>query len=102
MLGGSQVRLSAYDASRPPTRQPMTAPHPDISRGAKGRAFRQLQDALKDAGFDAGTTDGDYGKNTARAVKALQAAAGNIEVDGQYNEATHNHLASLLAQGRLA
>ncbi len=105
VLGGNQVSLSAYDASRvlgfrrlsTDGDEPLAAPGAAISRGAKGPAVRELQDALKAAGFDAGTTDGDYGRKTARAVRALQTAAGDITVDGQYNDATRDHLVSLLA-----
>jgi hypothetical protein len=47
----------------------------------RGDDVRQLQFALKDAGFDPGQIDGIYGKKTERAVKRFQKANG-LKVDG--------------------
>ena len=44
-------------------------------------AVRRIQQALKDKGFDPGTVDGIWGRNTIAAVKQFQGQQG-LEVDG--------------------
>lgn len=52
-----------------------------LRRGAKGEDVRQLQVMLRDAGFDPGPVDGDFGPGTHAAVVAFQRSAG-LEPDG--------------------
>lgn len=47
----------------------------------KNEAVKQIQQALKDKGFDPGEVDGVWGRNTAAAVKQFQAQQG-LEADG--------------------
>ena len=54
---------------------------PLLKRGASGTAVRQLQTALKEAGFDPGPIDGEFGPATETAVRAFQSEKG-IAVDG--------------------
>jgi peptidoglycan hydrolase-like protein with peptidoglycan-binding domain len=54
---------------------------PTLKKGAKGQAVKDLQEALKALGFDAGKVDGVFGAATERAVKKFQASAG-IDADG--------------------
>ena len=60
---------------------------PVLKRGSSGDAVRQLQQALKDLGFDVGAVDGQFGANTEQAVKAFQTANG-IAADGIVGEIT--------------
>ena len=52
-----------------------------LSQGAKGAEVASLQQALRDAGFDPGPIDGDFGPRTRAAVVAFQQARG-LTVDG--------------------
>lgn len=67
-----------------------------LKRGDKGAAVRELQDNLKLAGFDCGVSDGDYGGNTEKAIKALQAKHGDLSVTGVFDIQTRDYLTSLL------
>ncbi len=49
--------------------------------GARGEAVRSLQDKLRSAGFDPGSSDGVFGERTERAVRDFQQARG-LKVDG--------------------
>lgn len=63
-----------------PHNQP-TASTGSLRYGARGESVRALQDQLRTAGFDPGTSDGIYGQRTERAVRDFQASRG-LEVDG--------------------
>jgi peptidoglycan hydrolase-like protein with peptidoglycan-binding domain len=52
-----------------------------LSQGARGAEVASLQEALRDAGFDPGPIDGDFGPMTRAAVIAFQQARG-LDVDG--------------------
>ncbi len=52
-----------------------------LRRGLSGEDVRQLQDLLRSAGFDPGTSDGDFGPATHDAVVAFQRSQG-LEPDG--------------------
>ena len=54
-----------------------------LRNGSEGKDVEDLQHRLKAAGYDPGEIDGEYGPNTASAVKALQKDAG-ILVDGEF------------------
>lgn len=47
-------------------------PSPMLKKRDKGDGVRALQQALKDAGYNVGSVDGDFGGKTERAVKAFQ------------------------------
>ena len=51
----------------------------------KGNDVEELQTRLNAFGFDCGTVDGEFGKNTEKGVIAFQSAAG-IEVDGKFGK----------------
>ena len=61
-----------------------------------GADVAELQTRLNALGFGSGAADGKFGKNTEKAVKAFQAAAG-IEVDGKFGEASFAALNSYSA-----
>lgn len=56
-------------------------PDPTYKRGDKGDGVRDLQEKLNAAGFDCGKVDGDFGKKTEAAVKAIEKANG-VHEDG--------------------
>ena len=60
---------------------------PLLKKGSTGEAVRQLQQALKDLGFDPGAVDGQFGSKTEAAVKAFQQDRG-IAVDGIVGDIT--------------
>jgi hypothetical protein len=57
------------------------------ARGAQGEIVKSLQQRLKDAGFDPGPADGDFGRKTEGVVQALQQARG-LAVTGEIDAAT--------------
>jgi peptidoglycan hydrolase-like protein with peptidoglycan-binding domain len=60
---------------------------PVLRPGASGEVVRQLQQALKDLGYDPGAVDGQFGSRTEAAVRAFQSAKG-IDVDGIVGDVT--------------
>jgi Putative peptidoglycan binding domain len=60
-----------------PTQQ-VTVPSAGLKPGAKGAAVKQLQRALKAAGYSPGAIDGSYGPGTESAVKKFQQAHGLV------------------------
>lgn len=61
-----------------------------LRRGSSGTEVRQLQQALKDRGYDI-AVDGRFGPNTEAAVRRFQAAQG-LTVDGLAGPATQGRL----------
>ena len=56
-------------------------PDPTYKKGDKGAGVKDLQNKLNAAGYDCGKADGDFGKKTEAAVKAIEEAHG-IKPDG--------------------
>jgi uncharacterized protein (TIGR02594 family) len=105
ILGGNQqnsVSISAYttdkllDFRRLVKAGAVETPTGVLKRGDKGPQVVKLQDALKMAGFNCGTSDGIFGQNTEAAVKELQTTNDELEVNGIYNEKTKDYLNELL------
>ena len=73
----------------PTTPAPITpTPTPKSMRlGFQGDAVRTVQRKLKELGFYTGSIDGDFGKETEKAVKAFQKANG-LSADGKVGEQT--------------
>ena len=65
----------------PPASTTSSTDTPVLREGARGAAVTRLQTALNQAGFNAGAADGAFGRGTADALKAFQAANG-LTVDG--------------------
>lgn len=61
--------------------KPAGGDRPTLKPGSQGETVSELQAALKLLGFYAGTVDGVYGEQTAKAVSQFQSVAG-LEVDG--------------------
>jgi peptidoglycan hydrolase-like protein with peptidoglycan-binding domain len=60
---------------------------PLLKKGSTGEAVRQLQQALKDHGYDPGAIDGQFGSKTESAVKAFQQSHG-VTRDGIVGDVT--------------
>jgi uncharacterized protein (TIGR02594 family) len=75
---------------------PIDIPDITLKMGAKGDDVKVLQDALKVAGFDCGTTDGDFGIKTERAVRELQSTKTNLKIDGVFGPKTRAYLIEIL------
>lgn len=99
---GNQVSISAYDTNtvlgfrRLSPSQLLILPEPTLARRDQGDQVKALQNALKIAGFNCGTSDGDYGPKTENAVKDLQSTSGFLEIDGKYGPNTKNYLNNIL------
>lgn len=67
-----------------------------LKYGMKNEAVRIMQTYLSDVGYDLGPDgkDGDFGKDTLKALKAFQADSG-LDDDGEYGELSH---AALMAK----
>jgi len=99
---GNQVSVSAYPLERVLGFRRLaeagltTLPDPVLKQGDKGDVVKALQDALKAAGYNCGTSDGDYGGKTESAVKLLQEGKPGLAKDGIYNEETKDALFDML------
>lgn len=67
---------------------------PQLKKGDKGDSVELLQRALAAKGFSPGALDGDFGGNTVKAVKALQASVG-LTADGVVGDNTWKALKPL-------
>ena len=65
-----------------------------LKNGSEGKDVEDLQRRLKAVGYDPGEIDGEYGPNTAAAVKALQKDA-DILVDGEFGPDSYAALLAL-------
>jgi len=99
---GNQVSVSAYHSDmvlgfrRLRSSEMITLPDPVLKIGDKGTNVKQLQDALKSEGFNCGTSDGDFGPATMKAVKVLQSQKTGITIDGIYGVITRALLFELI------
>ncbi len=66
-----------------------------LKKGSKGEAVKNLQNMLKNAGFNVGTVDGIYGDKTVEAVKTFQKKMG-ISQDGIAGNQTYSQLKNYL------
>ncbi len=95
--------VTAAEAEATPTPEPTATAEPTeaptvaavvwttLRQGSAGQEVMQLQEALIELGYLSGTADGNYGKQTAAAVKAFQKANG-LTVDGAAGEETQKLL----------
>lgn len=69
-----------------------------LKDGKTGTDVKELQELLMKLGYDVGTCgfDGDYGSDTAKAVKLFQARYG-LKQDGEYGEKTHKAMMAAIA-----
>lgn len=104
-LGGNQgdsVSISAYprerllDFRRLTSEGDIRLQDKILERGDSGQAVVELQDALKMAGFNVGTSDGIFGPKTEGGVKELQSTDFDLEITGVFDRATRKFLLELL------
>lgn len=101
---GNQVSISGYAKDtvlgfrRLASSDMINPPDKVLKVGDKGDEVKALQNALKAAGIDCGTSDGDYGPKTENAVKQLQSMKTNLKIDGVYNSLTRDFLVEVLNQ----
>lgn len=101
---GNQVSVSAYPTNTVlgfrrliPTNL-ISLPNPILKKGDRGDKVKALQDGLKAADYNCGTSDGDYGSKTENAIKDLQSDSGFLQIDGVYGANTKDYLQSVLVQ----
>ncbi len=98
---GNQVSISAYKSDqvlgfrRLVASAIMDLPDGPLKLGSTGADVVKLQDALKLAHYNIGTSDGDFGPKTEAAIKKLQANA-KLSADGVYGSSTRNYLNTIL------
>ena len=98
---GNQVSISAQSSERLLGFRRLTAstmidlPDGVLKAGQHGPKVARLQDALKAAGYEVGTSDGIFGNRTTSALKLLQ-ANGGLTADGIYGPGTKNLLNTIL------
>lgn len=61
-----------------------------------GKEVVYLQDALKQLGFDCGTSDGIFGLMTEQALKDFQASSQSIKINGIFDKMTREFLEGIL------
>lgn len=84
------VLVPGIDVRQPEAPAPVPAPGIVLrvkSPPMSGRLVRVVQQALRDAGYDPGPIDGDYGGQTAAAVRAFQLRRG-LAIDGEVGSLT--------------
>jgi peptidoglycan hydrolase-like protein with peptidoglycan-binding domain len=89
----TQKTLAEY---QPKKAVEVSLPDGVLRKGDKGEAVKQLQRALKEAGFDCGVVDGDFGPATADAVYRFQLMYRDLVDDGVYGKNTRAKLAEVL------
>jgi len=101
---GDQVSISAYPAERLlGFRRLYASNFEDLSdiilkSGDTGDKVKRLQDALKTAGLNAGTSDGFYGPVTENAVRKLQSMNNGLKIDGVFGPNTYAFLKEILTE----
>ncbi|MCA1994750.1 MAG: peptidoglycan-binding protein, partial [Coleofasciculus sp. S288] len=68
---------------------------PQLRRGSRSELVRRVQQVLKDGRFYKGIVDGDFGRQTEEAVKALQKEHNPSGVNGIINDETWQALVEL-------
>lgn len=98
---GNQVSISAYSSNqvigfrRLKATESFSLPEPILRKGDTGNEVKLLQDGLKIAGFNCGTSDGIFGSLTEGALSKFQEEK-NIDQNGIYDETTQIKLQAVL------
>jgi uncharacterized protein (TIGR02594 family) len=99
---GNQVSISAFPKDnvlgfrRLSIEKEMNIPDKILKIGNTGDDVKALQDAMKAAGINCGTSDGCFGPLTETAVKELQSRKTGLTVNGIFDEPTRNFLLETL------
>lgn len=95
---GNQVSISAYPVDTVLGFRRLSAssitfvPNKILKLGDTGNDVKALQDALKMADYDCGTSDGDFGNKTEKTVMTLQSNSGQLKIDGVFGGRTRDFL----------
>lgn len=99
---GNQVSLSAFPTDtvlgyrRLVHSEALSLPDPILRKGNHGDKVKQLQEVLKQLGFDCGTADGNFGGMTERALKNFQATGQGQKIDGVFGRKTRDYMLSVM------
>lgn len=99
---GNQVSISAFPKDtvlgfrRLTSLDMLNIPDMILKIGDTGPEVKELQNALKAIGIECGTSDGDFGPNTEKAVKQLQSMKFGIKINGVYEKTTRNFLLEIM------
>ncbi|MDX2196253.1 MAG: TIGR02594 family protein [Cytophagales bacterium] len=99
---GNQVSITAMPASqvlsyrRLENSKIINLPEKTLKKGDAGIEVRKLQDALKIAGYEVGTSDGMYGSKTENAIMLLQSTKQGMAINGVFDSGTRIHLQNIL------
>ncbi|WP_086476316.1 C40 family peptidase [Arenibacter amylolyticus] len=99
---GNQVSLSAYPAERIlQFRRLRSVSVPNFSSrnikiGDSGEDVAKLQDALKQLGYNCGTSDGIFGPMTERCLKDFQSSNKELQRNGVLDKATREYLVEII------
>lgn len=99
---GNQVSITAkptsrvlgYRRLRPDS--PTTFSRKNLKRGHTGPNVIKLQDALKQLGYNCGTSDGIFGPKTEQSLKDFQATNENLSINGIFDKATREFMVEML------
>ncbi len=96
-IAGTPAPVKTASATSDPTTPPSSATAPASAAPPKEESarVREIQQALKAAGFDPGTIDGRMGQHTKTAIHDFQVAQG-LEPDGKVGPRTWSKLESFL------
>ncbi len=67
-----------------------------LSLNDTGVQVAKLQDALKQLGYDCGTSDGIFGPKTETALKDFQSTNRNLSMNGIFDQATRAYMSEIL------
>ncbi len=101
---GNQVSITAFPAStvlgfrRLSASSVIQVPDKVLRAGDTGENVKALQDALKSADLNCGTSDGIFGTMTEEAVKKLQSMKTGLAINGIFDVMTRNFLLEFLNQ----
>jgi uncharacterized protein (TIGR02594 family) len=101
---GDQVSLSAFPSDtvlgfrRLSYQQEIVLPDIILRKADTGDNVKSLQDALKSAGIDCGTSDGIFGPLTETAVKKLQSMKTGLTINGIFDSDTRKLLSEILRE----
>jgi len=68
-----------------------------LKKGSTGQDVVRLQDALKQLGFNCGTSDGIFGPKTEQCLKDFQATNESLGITGQFDRKTRDYMVEILS-----
>ncbi len=90
----TQDRILGYRRLRPVGK--MDWAKKNLKKGDTGPEVRQLQDALKQLGYNCGTSDGIFGPKTEQCLKDFQSSESSVKISGVFDKATRDFMQQTL------